>query len=188
MMISSDNNYVKENKRTPHLVYLRDKQEINIENKKRIKPKKIPKKEPLKKIKILKTNIIPKINQNVRVKPLHTNVTPKNIDISAISSLNGAQVDSSAFQPTLYDANSLQVLRKVNPRYPRRAMLRKQSGFVQLSFLISKSGKVSNVIINDSNPKNIFEKAAINAIKKWKFKQSNEEKNATITFNFRLEK
>lgn len=189
MMISSDDNYVKENRKTPHLVYLRDKQETNIEKKKRLKPKKIPKKEPIKKLKIIKTNITPKINQNVRVKPLHTSISPKNIDISAISSLSGAQVDSSTIlQATIYDANSLQVLRKVNPRYPRRAMLKKQSGFVQLSFLISKNGEVSNVIINDSNPKNTFEKAAISAIKKWKFKQSNEEKNATITFNFRLAK
>lgn len=189
LMISSDSKYIKETKNNPHLVYLRDKQDTKVQKKKRIKPKKPPKKEPVKKIKIIKTNITPKINKNVKIKPFHSNVVPKSIDISAISSLSGAQVESPTIaEPTFYDANSLQVLRKVNPRYPRRAKMRKLEGSVQLSFLIDKEGNVSNVLIVNSNPKNAFDKVSITAIKKWKFKASNEEKNATITFNFRLAK
>lgn len=189
LMISSDNKQVADNKKIPYLVYLSDKQDTKIEKKKRVKPKEPEKKEPTKKIKIIKTNITPKINQNVKVKPLQSSIAPKVTDISTISSLSGAQVQAPVVSaPTLYDAKSLEILRKVNPKYPRRAKIKKQSGSVQLSFLISKSGSVSNIVVLKSNPKDVFEKAAIKAIKKWKFKQSNEEKNATITFNFRLAK
>lgn len=189
LMISSDNKKVEENKKIPHLVYLMDKEETKIQKKKRVKPKEPPKKKIVKKIEIIKTNIKPKINQNVKVKPFHSSIVPQNMDISTISSLSGAKVEAPSISaPKLYDANSLQVLRRVNPKYPRRAKMKKQSGFVQLSFLITKDGQVSNVTVIDSNPKNTFEKASIKAIKKWKFKQSNEAKNATITFNFRLAK
>lgn len=184
LMISSDNKKINDNKKAPHLVYLRDKTETKIERKKRVKPKEPPKKEPVKQIKIIKTTI-PKINQKVKVKPLQTNV-PKNLDISTISSLSGAQIEVSISKPSLYDANSLQVLRRVNPKYPRRAKMKKQEGFVQLQFLISKDGNVSNIVVLNSNPKGAFDKASLKAIKRWRFKSSNEEKNATITFNFRL--
>ncbi len=188
LMISSEGKSIKETKKKPHLVYLSEKRDTKIEKKKRIKPKEPPKKEPIKQIKIIKTNI-PKINQKVNVKPLKT-VVPKNIDISAISSLSGAQVASAVTieKPSLYDANSLKIVRKVNPRYPRRAKMKKQQGSVQLQFLISKDGSVSNVVVLSSNPKGAFDKASIKAIKRWKFKASSEEKNATITFNFRLAK
>lgn len=188
LMISSNNKGFKKTKELPRLVYLSDREETKIEKKKRVKPKEPPKKESLKKIKIIKTNI-PKVNQNVKVKPLQAKVAPRNIDISTISSLSGAQVAAPTIStPTLYDANSLQVLRKVNPKYPRRAKMRRQEGYVQLSFYISKDGVVSNVSVVASKPKGSFEKASVKAIKRWKFKPSKEAKNATITFNFRLAK
>lgn len=184
LMISSDSKAVKDDKKIPHLVYLRDKTETKVEKKKRVKPKEPPKKEPVKQIKIIKTSV-PKVNQKVKVKPLET-VVPRNLDISAVSSLSGAQVAVSVARPSLYDANSLQVLRRVNPKYPRRAKMKKQEGSVQLQFLISKDGTVSNIVVLSSKPSGAFDKASIKAIKRWKFKASNEEKNATITFNFRL--
>lgn len=85
----------------------------------------------------------------------------------------------------------LTTLNRVNPRYPRRAKIRREEGFVQLAFKIDSKGFVLDVKVIDSKPKGVFEEESINAIKKWRFKPSKDDiegtfKNATITFNFRL--
>lgn len=85
----------------------------------------------------------------------------------------------------------LTAITRVNPRYPRRAKIRRQEGFVQLAFKIDSSGFVSDVKVMKSNPEGVFERAAIKAMKRWRFKPSKDDvagtfKNATITFNFRL--
>lgn len=184
LLINNDKKALKDKKDIPHLVYLSEEKQTKVERKKRIKPKEPPKKEPPKKIKMLKVNMTPKVNQNVKIKPFKLAVQ-KNLDISAISSLSGAQV-SAPIQAKVFNAYSLQALKRVSPKYPRRAKLRKKEGYVNLGFSISKNGDVFNVKVLDSNPKGVFEKASIKAIKRWRFKPSNEAKNATIKFNFKL--
>ncbi|MGA1932081.1 energy transducer TonB [Arcobacter sp. YIC-464] len=182
LMTTSKNSKLQEKSETRHLVYLRDKDETKIERKERVKPKKPPEKKPPKKIKI-ETKINTQIDKNIKIKPFK--VQSKQVDISAISSLSGAKIEMSA---GLVDANSLTAISKVNPRFPRQAKIRKQSGYVKLGFIINKAGNVSDVEILESSPKGVFERNSIYAIKKWKFKRNEFDRNATITFNFRLEK
>ncbi|MFK2822760.1 energy transducer TonB [Arcobacter sp. YIC-80] len=182
LMTASQNAQLQKKSETRHLVYLREKNDTKIERKKRVKPKEPPKKKPPKKIEI-KTKVNTQINKNIKVKPFK--VQTKKVDISAISSLSGAQIQMGA---GLVDANSLTAITKVNPRFPRRAKIRKQSGYVKLGFTINKSGDVLDVKVLDSKPKGVFEKNSIYAIKKWKFKRNEFDRNATITFNFRLER
>lgn len=182
LMISSDNTTLKESKKNRHLVYLREKTDTKVERKKRVKPKEPLKKPPVKKIKIVKTQLNARVKNNIKIKPFRA--VTKNIDVSAISSLNGAQI--AVAPQTLFDANTLQILRRVHPKYPRRAKMKKKNGQVQLAFLISKKGEVSNITIINATPPGLFEQSSIKAIKKWKFKPSGDSKNATITFNFRL--
>lgn len=182
LMTTSKNSKLQEKSETRHLVYLRDKDETKIERKERVKPKKPPEKKPPKKIKI-ETKINTQIDKNVKIKPFK--VQSKQVDISAISSLSGAKIEMGA---GLVDANSLTAISKVNPRFPRQAKIRKQSGYVKLGFIIDKAGNVSDVEILESSPKGVFERNSIYAIKKWKFKRNEFDRNATITFNFRLEK
>jgi len=182
LMTNSNNSKIKESQQNRHLVFLREKKDSKVERKKRIKPKE-PIKKPLKKIKVLKTKLDTKVNENVKIKPFKIQSRP--IDISAISSLNGAQIE---MQQGFLDANSLIALKKVNPRYPRRAKIKRQEGFVNLAFNINENGLVSDVKILDSNPKGVFEKNAIKAIKRWKFKENKAARAASITFNFRLAK
>ncbi len=182
LMTNSNNSNIKESQQNRHLVFLREKKDSKVERKKRIKPKE-PIKKPLKKIKVLKTKLDTKVNENVKIKPFKIQSRP--IDISAISSLNGAQIE---MQQGFLDANSLIALKKVNPRYPRRAKIKRQEGFVNLAFNINENGLVSDVKILDSNPKGVFEKNATKAIKRWKFKENKVARAASITFNFRLAK
>ncbi len=183
-MTSTQSNVLKKESNPPHLVYLRDKKDTRIERKKRVKPKEPIKKVEPKKLEI-KTKLNQKLNKNIKIKPLAVN---KNIDISSINSLNGAKIEISK---GLIDANMLTAINRVHPRYPRRAKIRRQEGFVQLTFKIDSSGFVSDVKILKSNPKGIFDEASIKAIKRWRFKPSKNDikgtfKDATITFNFRL--
>ena len=182
LMTTSKNSKLQEKSETLHLVYLREKNETKIERKKRVKPKEPPKKKPPKKIEI-KTKVNTQINKNIKVKAFK--VQSKQVDISALSSLSGAQIEMNA---GLVDANSLTAISKVNPRFPRRAKIRKQSGYVKLGFLIDTTGKVSNVKVLESKPKGVFDKNSIYAIKKWKFERNEFDRNATITFNFRLQR
>ncbi len=181
-MTSIQSDAIKKNIKPIELNYLRDKKDTVIEKKQRIRPKEPIKKIEPKKIE-MKTSL--KLNKNVKIQALNVN---QNIDLSAINSLSGAKINIGS---DLLDANMLTALRRVNPKYPRRAKIKRQEGFVQLTFKIDSSGFVSDVQVVASNPKDVFEQEAIKAIKKWRFKPSKDDvvgssKHATITFNFKL--
>ena len=182
LLISNDSKISNEKDYIPHLVYLMDEEDLKLERKKRIKPKEPKKNEISQKIDMVKIPIS-KVEQNIKVKPITINI-PKIVDISTISSLDTAQI--SIPKQTVFNAYGLQTLKRVNPKYPRRAKLQRKEGYVELSFTINEAGEVLNVNVIDSKPKGFFEDEAIKAIKKWHFKPSDEAKNATIKFNFRL--
>lgn len=184
-MTSPKNMKQLEREDIPQLVYLRDKKDSQVDKKKRVPPKK-PKTEPVKKIDVLQPKMKLNIQKNVKIQPIMT----KNIDLSSISSLSGAQINVNI---GLIDANTLMTLSKVYPKYPRRAKIQRKEGLVQLQFQIDSNGYVHNPIVAKSNPEGLFEKAALNAIKKWRFKPIKDSDpssliDATITFNFRLSK
>lgn len=59
---------------------------------------------------------------------------------------------------------------KVNPVYPRRAQTRGIEGFVILEFTVTRLGTVINPVVKESKPSGIFDRAAINAALKFKYK------------------
>jgi protein TonB len=59
---------------------------------------------------------------------------------------------------------------KVAPQYPRRAAQKGIEGYVVLEFTVSKLGTVKDVKVIEANPPNIFNRAAISAAKKFKYK------------------
>ncbi|WP_143872474.1 energy transducer TonB [Catenovulum sediminis] len=59
---------------------------------------------------------------------------------------------------------------RVHPRYPVAASKAGQEGWVVLEFTINKYGGTDKIKIVDASPEGIFEKDAINALKKWKYK------------------
>lgn len=56
------------------------------------------------------------------------------------------------------------------PRYPRNAARRRLEGSVTVEFIIMKDGSVRNPKVVASHPPGVFDRAALEAIKKWKFK------------------
>lgn len=59
---------------------------------------------------------------------------------------------------------------KVAPIYPRRAQARGIEGFVIVEFTVTKTGAVRDAVVVSAEPENIFDRAAIDAVLKFKYK------------------
>lgn len=58
----------------------------------------------------------------------------------------------------------------IRPIYPRDALMKGQEGWVKVEFTITADGTVKNPRVIDSRPPRVFNREAIRAILKWKFK------------------
>lgn len=67
-------------------------------------------------------------------------------------------------------ARSLEPIVRIPPNFPRRAAEEKLSGHVVLEGLITTGGSVTNVNVIASEPEGVFDDAAIEAFKKWRYK------------------
>jgi protein TonB len=76
---------------------------------------------------------------------------------------NFRQVDTSAEG----DVVPVMVIR---PMYPREAAVDGIEGWVKLEFTITATGSVRDARVIDANPARIFNREAMRAILKWKFK------------------
>lgn len=91
----------------------------------------------------------------------------------------GVQVSLS---PTLHDLSmpapditldtNPTVLSQVPPRYPARALRRRQEGKVVVEFMITEIGTVKpgSVVVVESTPPGVFDKAVLRSIQRWRFK------------------
>ena len=59
---------------------------------------------------------------------------------------------------------------KVAPVYPRRALARGLEGFVLVQFTVTETGSVRDPVVIEAQPPSIFDRAAINAALKFKYK------------------
>lgn len=59
---------------------------------------------------------------------------------------------------------------KVQPIYPRNALQRGIAGYVVVEFTVAQNGSVKNVVVIESEPSSIFDRAAIKAARKFKYK------------------
>lgn len=60
---------------------------------------------------------------------------------------------------------------RINPTYPRRALRRRQEGFVQVQFQVGSDGRVlkDSFKVLQSEPPKVFDKAVRSAILRWQF-------------------
>lgn len=87
----------------------------------------------------------------------------------------------------------ISIIEKTDPIYPNEAALLCIEGKVTLTFNIQKDGSVKGIEVLEASPKDVFNKAAINAVSKWRFKLSpgssqKEEIKAMQTIHFILDK
>lgn len=105
-------------------------------------------------------------NVNQPVSPLPDLQTP-NLDVPFSGSgvfLGGMRTGEGAQEGQLIP------LVRIQPQYPRRAALAGIEGWVKVGFTITATGSVTDPEVIDSKPPRIFDREAIRAILKWKFK------------------
>jgi protein TonB len=59
---------------------------------------------------------------------------------------------------------------KVQPNYPRRALSRGVEGYVIVEFMVTKNGTTRDVRVVEADPEGYFERAAVKAAEKFKYK------------------
>ncbi len=69
---------------------------------------------------------------------------------------------------------------RIEPRYPARALQREIEGWVLLEFSISPAGTVVNPFVVDSEPRRTFDRSALRAVSRWKYKPKVEDGVAVI--------
>ena len=70
------------------------------------------------------------------------------------------------------------------PVYPRDALRDGVAGEVTVAFTINADGSVSGASVVSSNPRRVFDSAALEAIRKWKFEAPGEAVQSRKTFAF----
>jgi protein TonB len=90
------------------------------------------------------------------------------------------------------DADVVPLVR-VSPQYPPRALQRGVEGWVHLRFTITEAGTVKDVEVVKAEPPSYFEEAAMNAVRKYKYKpkvldgEAVERPAVELILSFRLQ-
>lgn len=69
------------------------------------------------------------------------------------------------------------LLRNVPPRYPTTAVRANQEGWVEVAFTITPEGTVDDVKVVDAEPRHVFDRAATEAVSRWKFQPATQDGN-----------
>lgn len=80
---------------------------------------------------------------------------------------------------------------QIEPQYPREALLKCLSGVVTMEFTILEDGSVEDPSVVSSNPPRLFDRSALRAITRWKFKPRIVDgrpvkRRATLPLEFKL--
>ena len=161
--------------------FIRIKPRSFLDEKKRKLPEKKPKKMKPPKMKILSSALSKPQKMNPRmnmpdIKSVLRSSGP------AVGGMGGMALDSGVTP-----------LVRIEPQYPRKAAMQGIEGWVLLKFDISPAGTVGNIQILGSKPSRIFDRAAVRALRKWKYRPKMEDgkpieqKNLKIQLDFTLE-
>jgi protein TonB len=158
--------------------FVRLRQEVEVEEKKR---------EKVERVKPEQAPVVPTISV---AKEEGVNLE---LDVQAIAAGLGAEFGSAGggggdgrgvpgglgLGGGMQDRGALPLVR-VEPQYPPQAAKRGLEGWVQLRFTITTAGTVSEVsVVKSSNP--VFERAAIEAVRKWKYEPQMQSGTAVAT-------
>ncbi|MEO8742206.1 MAG: energy transducer TonB [Lysobacteraceae bacterium] len=77
-----------------------------------------------------------------------------------------------------------EVVSSVQPAYPRDALRDQVAGEVVVAFTVNPDGSVGDASVVSSNPRRVFDRAALDAIRKWRFEAPGTPVSGRRTFAF----
>lgn len=103
--------------------------------------------------------------------PALDNITPEAqaVAVTAVSINTRIDLSASGFGLSPSDGDYLPIV-KVQPMYPRRALSRGIEGYVIVMFTVTRQGTTRDHVIVESKPRGIFDRAALRAATKFKYK------------------
>lgn len=112
--------------------------------------------------------------ENFEVRGVETPVLKQKVSRKAAPAKTG-QKGSTAFQLKDVDQKP-SILHSVKPVYPAYALKTRIEGKVYVRLKLSIDGSVSDAVVIKANPEKIFDKAALDAVKQWKFSSAYKDK------------
>jgi protein TonB len=84
------------------------------------------------------------------------------------------------------------LLKQVDPEYPREAQREGVEGSIELRLTVKADGKVADIEVVQADPADIFERAAISAVRRWRYEPRREDGVAVdsrtrVRLEFRLD-
>jgi TonB family protein len=77
--------------------------------------------------------------------------------------------EATSAQTSIVSAASLKRLKMTAPQYPEAARKRGLEGWVELAFTVMPNGTVDDVEVRNASPADVFDEAAIRAVRQWRF-------------------
>jgi TonB family protein len=98
---------------------------------------------------------------------------------------------TAAQQHVVVQAKTLKRVREVPPTYPREAERLGLSGWVDVEFTIATNGTTQDLVVRNAEPLRMFDQAAIDAVKRWRFEPvvrggAAVEQRAAVRIRFEL--
>jgi serine/threonine-protein kinase len=105
---------------------------------------------------------------------------------------NASSASAEPVLPEMVGVNTLNRTRYIAPKYPRNAMRREITGFVDVSLTVGSDGRVYNVTVLNADPGGTFDAAAIEAVQQWRFEPVVEngqvvEKRTAVRMAFEIQ-
>ena len=170
---------------SPKIEFVRLRKDTELEEKKRVKPE-IEKPEPPPKAETVnsaKMSVIP----GADLAALAPSVDYSGVG-GGIGGLGVAELSVSAGS----DRDAVPQVR-IQPDYPIQARQKGIEGWVDVKFTVGADGSVRNPVVVNAQPKKIFDRAAIQAVKGWKYNPKIEDGRAVerrglkVRIRFQLE-
>jgi protein TonB len=103
----------------------------------------------------------------------------------------GSNAPENTAGDAIVQAIQLPRRKEVQPKYPREALLDRQEGWVVVDFTISPDGVPQELKVRESQPRRIFDRAALDCVQQWRFEPVTHggqavAQRATLKIQFKL--
>jgi protein TonB len=176
---------IEQGQMAPKIEFVRLRRDTEVEEKKRVKPL-IEKPEPPPTAANVSTS------ERVSVVPgADLAALAPSVDFSGVGGSGGLAAAELALGAGV-DRDAVPQVR-IQPDYPIQARQKGIEGWVDIQFTVGADGSVRNPVVVDAEPESIFDRAALQAVKGWKYNprivdgKPVERENLRVRIRFELE-